>query len=350
MLVVDTVSHQLLGGVGTVGVQPMAGLGVLQNGPEASPLAMPGDGYAGEIAEGGIEVDELDQAGGPARLSPRVAHDQRNPRVAFEVRVLAPARVIAELPSVVSPENHDGFVGQTVPLKGIEDPAHAGIDVAGCGCIAVKKPLVGGHGKVLGSQTFEIAVFLHLGGVLIGRKNGVAGGNFRVGRHAEALPLVKVPVFGGSNEGQVGLAQANREKEGFVLVLGELLDDLARPGRSLAIDVSVVVNVGALRHGPLGRVARAAHLAFLDGLPELLQAILAGIMARILDVDPLIPVHRVHARPGMPVVDFAHAKGPETLLAKMLVDGLEVGVPVPPAVHVKGLLPGEGGVEPAHDR
>ena len=78
-----------------------------------------------QIAEGGIDVHQLYER---ARLA--VAHgltgrrkDKRGARIQLEVRVLAPAAVLAQFPAVVAPHNHDRLLAQAQPVQFVQQAA-----------------------------------------------------------------------------------------------------------------------------------------------------------------------------------------------------------------------------------
>ena len=70
-------------------------------------------------------------------LAPRGAHDQRGLEDVVEGVVLAPKVVLAQVPSVVAPEDDDGVLGEAELLQGVQDPADLRIDIADAGVVGV---------------------------------------------------------------------------------------------------------------------------------------------------------------------------------------------------------------------
>ena len=108
-VVADAVTHERFAGVLTRiladGDWAHLGGGVVQHGTQADAFDVLRLRQAAEVREGGVDVDELGErealaAGG---LLPGGADDQRRPCGEFEVSVLMPEAVLAELPAMVAP-------------------------------------------------------------------------------------------------------------------------------------------------------------------------------------------------------------------------------------------------------
>lgn len=115
--------------------------GVLQQRGETVALHRVGRRQTGQFAQGGVDVDELDQgvAAAAAAAHPRRADDQRRVQRGVEGAVFAPQAVLAELPAVIAPEDHDRAVAQLPFVEGGEDASDLRVGVARGGLVAVNQ-------------------------------------------------------------------------------------------------------------------------------------------------------------------------------------------------------------------
>src|SRR6056297_1862066 len=89
-----------------------------------------------QLTERRIDVDEFDQPVTHLPACDSRCYDQkRSASGDFEVRVLAPESMLAELPAVISPEDDDRVVGDAQLLQFIEQPTNLCIDKADAGMV-----------------------------------------------------------------------------------------------------------------------------------------------------------------------------------------------------------------------
>ena len=88
------------------------GFGIVEHRDEAASLNFCGGLESGEVAEGGVEVDEAHRVCCFSRhWKPGRADDERYAGGLFHVGVFAPFAMVAEVEAVVAPEDDDGVVG-----------------------------------------------------------------------------------------------------------------------------------------------------------------------------------------------------------------------------------------------
>ena len=185
--------------------------GIGEGAGEALAVAS-GDGWqAGEIEKRGEDVDALHERRG--RLAPAHAgggNDQRDPGRLLVVGVLAPQTVVAEMPAVIAPQDHDRVVGETGVIEGVEEFAHLRIHEARGGVIAMDQtprqglvdgPLVGG--------ILVLTKFTPVGGGIRGRTDR-GHGRLRTG---QGVGVVEVPVPLRGDERQMRAEEPHREEE-----------------------------------------------------------------------------------------------------------------------------------------
>ena len=112
---------------------------VVEDRFEAVAFEVGGEREAGELGERGIDIDELDEARG---LGAGVFHagdgeQQRAVGVVLGIAVFAPGVVLAEFPTVIAPENHDGVLAQVEAVEFVEHATELGVHVGDGGVVAV---------------------------------------------------------------------------------------------------------------------------------------------------------------------------------------------------------------------
>ena len=142
-IVADAVAHEALAGVAARVLADRdrtdLGLGVVEDRTEADAFDVLLLGQAAEFREGGVDVDKLSErstltAGG---LLSGHADQERCAGGQFEVGVLVPEAVFAELPAMVAPQDDDGVIGEAFLLERIENESDLGVHVADSGVVAV---------------------------------------------------------------------------------------------------------------------------------------------------------------------------------------------------------------------
>ena len=127
----EAVAHEIFGaaGLGDGRTVPRDG-GIVEEGAEAFSGEIGGSGDAAEIGERGVEIEELDgaAAGDAAFLLRGSGDDQGDPRAVFEEALFHQQAVLAEVVSVIAPENDDGAIGQAEAFDGIEQAADLRVD------------------------------------------------------------------------------------------------------------------------------------------------------------------------------------------------------------------------------
>ena len=213
-------------------------VGIGQLWTQADPLEVGAGREAGEVNQRGIDVEQLSRLAAP--LSGRHAgagEDQGHLRAAVPEGVLAGDRLLAEVPAVIAPDNHDRVVGEACVLEGGEQSPDLGVDKARAGEVAPHEvsPLVvllEPRQPRLRQRPVEVP----------GKPRGVAavvgeeGGQHRVVVGVEVKPLLR------GVAGHMRQEEAGRQEEG--LVPGGILDLLDGPARDLVVALRAVVVVG----------------------------------------------------------------------------------------------------------
>src|SRR5690606_21362323 len=96
----------------------------MQYGKEAVSLQVRGRINTRQVADGGIEIDQLCNVIRPGRSNPRRRNHEWNASGNLEVRHLSPGALFTQMPPVIGPENHDGVV-----VDGVEKFADLRVDV-----------------------------------------------------------------------------------------------------------------------------------------------------------------------------------------------------------------------------
>ena len=137
--------------------------------------------------------------------------------------MLRPAPVLANLEPVVAPQ-HDGRVfPEPVLREGVQNPPHLCVYVADRRAAPADEGNRGGSGH--GPLCWNVGVVAELAVAGEGPSRGVPGRGV-VGRELHLVARVVVPVLLRGIEGEMGLLEADREKErpGSLLQAAELLD------------------------------------------------------------------------------------------------------------------------------
>ena len=93
-----------------------------------------------EIAKSGEEIDEFGEGlGALSFLLSGSNNDQRDFRGYFVGGVLTPFAVVAEVVSVISPEDDDGVLGKTVFFKALNQSSDLRVHVADAGAVAMNE-------------------------------------------------------------------------------------------------------------------------------------------------------------------------------------------------------------------
>ena len=226
-------------------------LGVVHQRLQAHALQVVRQRHAGEIAERGIDVDELGQgrtglAGG---LLARRGNNERRIDVVLHIRVLTPQAVLAEVPTVVTPKDDDGILVEPEGFQLRHDAADLCVGVADGGVVSMAQLACEVVGHVSGGR--NTAVIADLAVVHINRVFGRVLGHKSVGGQLDFRGIIHVPVFFRRDEGQVRFDETDREEERLVL-LGQFLQRLNGQVGHLAVLVGVVGNVGAFVGRPAG--------------------------------------------------------------------------------------------------
>jgi hypothetical protein len=164
-----------------------------------------------EIAQGGEEVDELDDtAAGFAALGfgdLGGGDDEGRSGGFVKEGAFLPEAVLAEMVAVVAPEHDEGFVPELVVVEGIEDKADLSINEGDAGVVGAKGFTEGVVGQSVAG-----------GGAVVregcGRDVGaIGGGRVRQAGGAEGIGIE--PGFW-RDEGGVGAKEADGEEEGLL--------------------------------------------------------------------------------------------------------------------------------------
>ena len=201
------------------------GVGIFQKRPEAVTVeGMAGSVDAAEVDKGGEEVEEGDAGVGLAsgfRDSGDV-DDERHvggviPEAPF-LKVVA----LADAPTVVGEENDDRVVAVGTGIESVEDFADLGIDEGAGSEVALENVAV----VPAFCDLFIVSAFhvLEAGDGDLSSHPGHVVEIVRVERwEGELLSVKLVPEFFGRSEGCVRAVEADHEKEGILVFLGEAL-------------------------------------------------------------------------------------------------------------------------------
>ena len=169
--------------------------GVVHQRLEAHALQAVRQRHAGEIAERGIDVDELGQgcAGRACGLLAGGGDDERRVDVVLHIRVLTPQAVLAEVPTVVTPKDDDGILVESEGFQLCHDAADLGVGVADGGVVSMAQFARKVVGHVSGGG--NTAVIADLAVVHIDRVFGRVLGDETVGGEFDFRGIIQVPVF-----------------------------------------------------------------------------------------------------------------------------------------------------------
>ena len=219
--------------------------GIAKHRQEARPLEVRRPIEAARVHERRKEVDELREGhrAGAVPRHPGHVHEQGHPRVEFEIRRLAPERVLPDVIAMIAEEDHDRPLGHAAAAEGVEETSDLGIEVAHVREIPV--PHLGdlrrGRLPLVPSRTEHL-------GALVERDVGRSRGTTTVGRWQRPA-VMQIPIATGRVERRMGLPEADREEERAILHLVEHPDRL---GRDATVVVGVVRHVAALAESCLG--------------------------------------------------------------------------------------------------
>ncbi len=192
-------------------------IGIVEQRSEARAFKIRRWRETGEFRERGIDIHELDKSGAlHAGFLAGSTHNQRDVSVILIVRVLAPHAVLAELPAVIAPHDNDRVIGEIQLVERVEKLANLGIGVRQRGVISMKEfeRLVGGKRTVLRN----VAVVSQFSPICTGERWSVFRSDVIVLGQREVAAFVEVPVLLRRDERQMGLHEADREKERLVTV------------------------------------------------------------------------------------------------------------------------------------
>ncbi len=291
------------------------GFGIFEEGMEGGAFEGGGWGEAGEVAEGGEEIDEFDDAlAGFAALGGgdlRGGDEEGGAGGFVKEGAFLPEAVLAEVVAVVAPEDDGGGGPELVLVEGVEEEAELGIDEGDAGVVGLEGFAEGGFGEVVAG-----------GEAVVGEGGGgnvVAAG---VGKFWE-VDLVEGMGFEigfGGDEGGVGAEEAGGEEEGSLL-FGEGGEALGGFAGDQAVGLFGVGAVGGEPTegggdgffgggvGDEGFVGDVAAFGVEDGVP-------GGGIVEAVGADAVGDVV---------VVDFADAVGGAAGLAVELGEGDGVG-------------------------
>mgnify|MGYP006135182859 CR=1 FL=1 len=274
----------------TEGGGPTGALGILQDRSEAFPVEMFGMRQVGQVAEGGIKIDEFDKGLGLSALGQAGASDNQGHAQRFVKGVLlSPEAVFAEEKSVIAPENDDGVVGEAEFGEGVDDLADLGVNIADAGVVGMAG---------LGLECF--------GGFHAASRAAVAGEFFRrdvlgwivsgrivVVREFDFIAVVEVPVFLRRVEGEVRTPEAAGEKEGFTRAFqpSQIVNGF---GGDLAVLISLIRDVSRFAIGPAERIGIDVPCGVVV-LPDAVGVVFAPVLLAVVNLGrapefvPIVP-------------------------------------------------------------
>ena len=282
-----------------------------------------------QIAQRRIDIDEFHQRVGalPVRLRARRPNDQRNTGVDLVIRLLAPAAMLAQLPAVVAPENHNRVVREAQLLQLLQQPPDLRVDQADRRVIAVLEPSLLGFRqsaltRIVRSREIEIVA------QLVHRVHGQRGRAARqkgIRRQRNLVAVIKLPVFAWRDKGQVRPDEARRQKEGLIL-LRELTHGRQRLIGNFAVRRATVRHVLDLRrrraHASDGRRALAVGLhlfAIVSQRPPAFRRPGRGLLRPVIRLVPRLRIgNRV-------VVDFPVGDRVVAMLHELLRQRHDIG-------------------------
>lgn len=199
------------------------------------PIKEIGGGQVGERAEGRVDVEGLDDfrtafAVGQAGS----AKQQRGAQRFLEERVLAPHGVLAEVPTVVAPQEDDGVVGQAELFQAIQHESDLSIGIGNAGGVVAAEG--SGEVGVLSWVAIPAMISHKFAGAV---PSGLAGGLVGMGDGWEIGIGVEVEILLRRAEGEVRADPADGEKERLVGGV-EGLELIERGGGDEAIGVDLV--------------------------------------------------------------------------------------------------------------
>ena len=194
------------------------GKGIVEERGEGASGEIGGGGKSGEVDDGGVDVDELHDAGArlASSLESRGADDEWSAGALFEHGSFLPdAIVFTEVVAVVAPEDDDGVIGELETVEFIEHTAHLGIDKRDAGIVGLQ-----------GLAAVEFIDVVIWNGVVVGKSCRGNVVSITVGSVGEAdlFERIHVEVFLRSNEGGVGAKKSGGDEKGIVLLFVHHLD------------------------------------------------------------------------------------------------------------------------------
>ncbi len=298
-------------------------LRVVQHGFETGAFQMAGQGQAGQIAQGGVDIDEFNQGVGTLAGLFHVGNrqDQRGVGVVFAVAVFAPGVVFAQLPAVIAPDDDDGIPAQVQAVQFIQHLADLRVGIAGGGVIAVFELT----GQVIGDGFLGDTV---IGTHFTAGEDGVFGGVFGqkfVGSQLNLGRIVEVPVALGRDEGEMGLDESNGQEE-WLLFSGQVTQCFYRQFGDFAIGEGVVGDIGAFE-GRAAGVKTGDFLAFAVCVDFVLTLVERQVFRQgIAHAGGILPGDGPGGRIVVAaVVNLAHTLHEIAVLFEMLAESDHVG-------------------------
>ena len=224
-------------------------------------LALRGNLQAARLGQRGIDVHVLYQRARCASgvLLARQRQNHGNVRIDFEVGVLAPGAVVAQLPAVVAPQNHCRVLTQAQPVEFPEHAPHLGVHVAHAGVVAVDQHAHGGRfHRTAGGNPRVSAQFAPVRARQLRHVLGPLAPRWQL----DVLGRVEVPILLRRVERQMRLQESGRQKERLVPQPAQLLDGLVA---GHAVRIRVIGHVGPLVSRTPAQLRRRRFLPGLHG-------------------------------------------------------------------------------------
>ena len=177
---------------------------------------MLGNGKSGEVAEGGIHIDEFDEGLGllpGGILHIRGVQNHRDAGRDFIVRRFSPDAHVTEVPTVIAPKDDNGVVALTRFIESIQNEANLGINIRSACEIGMHKgvrklgPHIAGFGNAVADPQLKARVETS-GRAALRWILMLGGGNF--------FRIVEVPVFLGCDKMEVRFGETETNKEGLL--------------------------------------------------------------------------------------------------------------------------------------